>query len=74
MWRQKTLGKSVTMKGTGLHTGVEAVMTLEPAPVNTGLVFVVPGPDGEVEIPARVEYAVARDQMNRATSLEKDGA
>ena len=74
IWRQKTLGKSVTMKGTGLHTGVEAVMTLEPAPVNTGLVFVVPGPDGEVEIPARVEYAVARDQMNRATSLEKDGA
>ena len=46
IWRQKTLGKSVTMKGTGLHTGVEAVMTLEPAPVNTGLVFVVPGPDG----------------------------
>ncbi len=73
IWTQKTLGKSVTMEGTGLHTGSRAVMTLSPAPANTGLVFVVPGPDGEVEIPALVEHTVPRDEMNRATTLAKDG-
>ncbi len=71
---QKTLGKSVTLEGHGLHTGQASIMTLMPAPINTGIVFEVPGPEGPVKIPALVEHAVPRENMNRATTLEKDGA
>ena len=73
IWLQKTLGGSVTLEGTGLHTGNPAVMTLSPAPANSGIVFEVPGADGDVLIPALVENTVDRSEMNRATTLEKDG-
>ncbi len=73
IWLQKTLGGSVTLEGTGLHTGHPAVMTISPAPVNSGIVFEIPGPHGEVRIPALVENTVKRAEMNRATTLEKDG-
>ena len=36
---QKTLEKSITIKGTGLHSGCEVTLTLNPAPENTGIVF-----------------------------------
>ena len=45
---------------------------LRPPP-NTGLVFVVPGPEGEVEIPALVENVVPEEDLVRATTLAKDG-
>ena len=37
---QKTIKKLISFSGTGLHTGKENNVTLKPAPVNTGLVFV----------------------------------
>ena len=37
---QKTIKKAVSYRGIGLHTGKEVTMTLEPAPVNWGVVFV----------------------------------
>ena len=36
---QRTLSNPIKAKGIGLHTGHESVMTLRPAPVNTGIVF-----------------------------------
>ena len=36
---QRTISKSVTVKGYGLHTGVEVTVTIKPAPVNHGYVF-----------------------------------
>ncbi len=48
-------------------------MTFAPAPPNTGLVFRVPGPDGDVLIPALVEHAVPAEDLVRATTLAKDG-
>lgn len=36
---QRTLANKIKAKGIGLHTGHESVMTLRPAPVNTGIVF-----------------------------------
>lgn len=36
---QKTLIKSVKCSGVGLHTGIEVMMRLVPAPVGTGIVF-----------------------------------
>lgn len=38
--KQKTLANTIKAKGVGLHTGHEAVMTLRPAPINTGVVFI----------------------------------
>ncbi len=74
IWLQKTLSESVTMSGQGLHTGLACEMTLVPAAVNTGIVFEVPGPQGTTQIPARVEYALPAEKMNRATTLAHDGA
>ncbi|HBB93437.1 MAG: UDP-3-O-[3-hydroxymyristoyl] N-acetylglucosamine deacetylase [Bacteroidetes bacterium GWF2_49_14] len=37
--KQKTISKSVTLSGTGLHTGAEVIVTFHPAPENHGVVF-----------------------------------
>lgn len=40
MQLQQTLKKSYSFEGKGLHTGRHAVMTLSPAPIDTGIRFV----------------------------------
>jgi len=42
-----SLRSAVSMQGIGLHTGEPCTMTLEPAPAQTGIVFVTPG--GSIE-------------------------
>jgi UDP-3-O-[3-hydroxymyristoyl] N-acetylglucosamine deacetylase len=37
--RQRTLKNVIRATGVGLHTGEKVLMTLRPAPVNTGIVF-----------------------------------
>jgi UDP-3-O-[3-hydroxymyristoyl] N-acetylglucosamine deacetylase/3-hydroxyacyl-[acyl-carrier-protein] dehydratase len=74
IWLQRTVAREVTVEGIGLHSGKPARMTFVPAPPNTGLVFLVPGPDGEVRMPALVEHAVPAEDLIRATTLTKDGA
>ncbi|WP_020394257.1 UDP-3-O-acyl-N-acetylglucosamine deacetylase [Thiolinea disciformis] len=39
MLKQRTLKRAVSSVGIGLHSGKKVVMTLRPAPVNTGIVF-----------------------------------
>ena len=39
MQLQQTLRKSYTFEGKGLHTGRVAKMTINPAPVDTGIRF-----------------------------------
>lgn len=73
LWLQKTIRKEVSVSGVGLHSGADARMTFAPAPINTGLVFVVPGTDGEIEIPALVENVTEEHDLVRATTLAKDG-
>ncbi|MDX2474232.1 MAG: bifunctional UDP-3-O-[3-hydroxymyristoyl] N-acetylglucosamine deacetylase/3-hydroxyacyl-ACP dehydratase [Candidatus Krumholzibacteria bacterium] len=73
LWLQKTIASEVTVEGIGLHSGAKARMTFAPAPINTGLVFVVPGADGDIEIPALVENVTAERDLVRATTLAKDG-
>ena len=36
---QQTLGGSITATGVGLHSGEEVTLTLNPAPLDTGIVF-----------------------------------
>ncbi|MDA0950132.1 MAG: bifunctional UDP-3-O-[3-hydroxymyristoyl] N-acetylglucosamine deacetylase/3-hydroxyacyl-ACP dehydratase [Bacteroidetes bacterium] len=68
--KQKTLAKSVSLSGIGLHTGKKVTLTFLPANPNTGFVFKRVDLPGEPEIPALTKY-VTRTQ--RSTVLEKDG-
>ena len=40
MPNQNTIKTDATVKGIGLHTGKEVIMTFKPAPVNHGYAFV----------------------------------
>ena len=36
---QKTIKKNITLQGVGLHSGLDANLTIKPAEPNTGIVF-----------------------------------
>jgi UDP-3-O-[3-hydroxymyristoyl] N-acetylglucosamine deacetylase len=55
MIRQRTLRNTIKATGVGLHTGEKVYLTLNPAPVNTGIVFRRVDLDPVLEIPARAE-------------------
>ncbi len=52
MIRQRTLKTAIRATGVGLHTGKKVMLTLHPAPVDTGIVFRRVDLDPVVEIPA----------------------
>jgi len=52
---QRTLRNAIKATGVGLHTGEEVYLTLNPAPVDNGIVFRRVDLDPVVEIPARAE-------------------
>ncbi len=56
MPRQRTLKSPIRATGVGLHTGRKTVMTLRPAPANTGIVFRRSDLDPPVDIPARATH------------------
>jgi len=66
---QHTIKKSVSLTGTGLHTGVSAQVTLNPAPENYGIRFVRADLEGKPEIPADIDYVV---DLARGTTIGKD--
>ena len=55
MIRQRTLRNSIKATGVGLHTGVKVLLTLSPAPVDTGIVFRRTDLNPVAEIPARAD-------------------
>ena len=55
MIRQRTLRNAIKATGIGLHTGQKVYLTLNPAPVNTGIVFRRVDLNPIVEIRARAE-------------------
>lgn len=68
--KQKTIQKEVSIKGIGLHTGNEVLLTFKPAPINTGLVFRRTDLEGQPELEALACYVTDTD---RGTNLEKNG-
>ncbi len=68
--KQKTLASEYTLNGVGLHTGREVTMTLKPAPVNTGFVFVRTDLEGNPHIEADANYVTSTE---RGTTIEKKG-
>ncbi|HTO35771.1 MAG TPA: UDP-3-O-acyl-N-acetylglucosamine deacetylase, partial [Flavobacterium sp.] len=70
MAKQKTIKEEITLKGVGLHTGKEVMMTLKPAPINNGFTFVRMDLEGHPVIEADANYVV---NTQRGTNLEKKG-
>lgn len=66
MVRQRTLKNIIRATGVGLHSGEKVYLTLKPAPVNTGIIFVRTDLDPVVEIHANAE---AVGSTNLATAL-----
>ncbi|HHP0252230.1 TPA: UDP-3-O-acyl-N-acetylglucosamine deacetylase [Legionella pneumophila] len=56
MIKQRTPKKVIQATGVGLHSGEKVLLTLRPAPVNTGIVFRRVDLSPVVEIPASYEY------------------
>lgn len=55
MIKQRTLKNEIRATGVGLHTGKKVVLTLRPAPIDTGIVFRRIDLDPVVEIQAKPE-------------------
>lgn len=55
MTKQRTPNKIIQATGVGLHSGEKVLLTLHPAPANTGIVFRRTDLDPIVEIPASFE-------------------
>ncbi len=70
MIKQRTLRESVSTTGVGLHCGTRVVLTLHPAPVNSGIVFRRIDVEPPVELPAS---AMGVGDTRMASVLEKDG-
>ena len=56
MIKQRTPKKVIQATGVGLHSGEKVLLTLRPAPVNTGIIFRRVDLSPVVEIPASYEY------------------
>lgn len=64
--QQRTLNNSIRATGVGLHTGEKVYLTLKPAPVDTGIVFVRTDLDTELVLRA---HALNVGATTMATSL-----
>jgi UDP-3-O-[3-hydroxymyristoyl] N-acetylglucosamine deacetylase len=67
---QRTVRHLINATGITLHTGDRAVVTLRPAPINTGIIFRRVDLDPAVEIPARTHFV---GDTTLSTTLCKDG-
>ncbi len=63
---QRTIGKKVTIKGIGLHTGVQTTMSFNPAPPGTGYAFERIDLDGNVQIKAHIDNVI---DISRGTTI-----
>lgn len=70
MIKQRTPKKVIQATGIGVHSGDTVLLTLRPAPINTGIVFRRTDLSPIVEIPASYEYV--SDTM-LCTSLQHQG-
>ena len=68
--KQKTIKSSISISGTGLHTGNEVVLTFKPAPENFGFKFSRTDLNNDILVPADVDYVI---DTSRGTSLEYKG-
>jgi UDP-3-O-[3-hydroxymyristoyl] N-acetylglucosamine deacetylase len=70
MLKQRTLRKTITTTGVGLHTGARVELALHPAPVDTGIVFRRTDLARPLDIPARADHV---GDTRLSSSLRIDG-
>ncbi|MBN1576357.1 MAG: UDP-3-O-[3-hydroxymyristoyl] N-acetylglucosamine deacetylase, partial [Chitinispirillaceae bacterium] len=70
MTKQHTIGKSVSLTGVGLHTGVPAKVTFNPAPKHYGIRFVRTDLETKPEIAADIDNVV---DLARGTNIGGGG-
>ncbi|MCZ2723102.1 UDP-3-O-acyl-N-acetylglucosamine deacetylase [Marinomonas sp. 15G1-11] len=70
MIRQRTLKNIIRATGVGLHSGEKVYLTLKPAPVNAGIIFVRTDLEPAMEVHANAE---AVGSTNLATALCSNG-
>ncbi|HEX05105.1 MAG TPA: UDP-3-O-[3-hydroxymyristoyl] N-acetylglucosamine deacetylase, partial [Bacteroidetes bacterium] len=63
---QRTIGKEVTIEGTGLHTGVKTRMTFKPSPAGSGYWFERTDIDGNPRIKADIDHVT---DISRGTTI-----
>ena len=68
--KQRTPKAVIQATGVGLHSGDKILLTLRPAPVNTGIVFRRTDLEGVPEIPASYKHV---SETTLCTSLEHEG-
>ncbi|MEK9584674.1 MAG: UDP-3-O-acyl-N-acetylglucosamine deacetylase, partial [Halieaceae bacterium] len=66
MLKQRTLQESIKSTGVGLHSGNKVMMTLSPAPADTGIVFRRTDLSPVRDIPARADWV---DETSLSTNL-----
>ncbi len=71
MIKQRTLKNVIRATGVGLHSGDKVYLTLKPAPVDTGIVFVRTDLDPVVEIQAKANLV---GETMLSTALVQDNA
>lgn len=67
--QQRTIRDSVTLTGWGLHTGNEVVLTIKPAPANSGIKFVRTDLDQEIEVAAKITSVPSESHPTRNTTI-----
>ena len=70
MLKQRTLKNVIRATGVGLHTGEKVYLTLRPAPIDTGIIFVRTDLEPNVEIPAKAHHV---GDTTLSTALVLDG-
>lgn len=71
MLKQRTIQKEVKTIGVGVHSGTKVILTLRPAPVDTGIIFTRVDLQPPVVFPAT---ALNIGDTKMASTLTKDGA
>jgi UDP-3-O-[3-hydroxymyristoyl] N-acetylglucosamine deacetylase/3-hydroxyacyl-[acyl-carrier-protein] dehydratase len=66
--KQRTISRSASCKGIGLHTGVESTITFKPAPEDYGIRFIRTDIKNCPEIKADIDHVV---DISRGTTIEE---
>lgn len=69
MDQQRTIKKSIELKGIGLHTGISVNLKFKPAPINIGINFIRVDVKDSPMIKACVANVIEQDKSPRRTSV-----
>ena len=74
MSKQKTIAKEISFSGIGLHTANKSNVTLKPAGIDTGIVFIRKDLPGRPQVKACLDSLLSADKTPRRTTIEQGPA